>query len=65
MEPVGNTRMPPVWMYTIILKAYSIVLAQGRYTWRHNQVLRELTDVVELIDLLHIVLRRIGNISAI
>ncbi|XP_069139210.1 uncharacterized protein [Argopecten irradians] len=30
-----------------ILTSCQVALSQGRYTWRHNQVLRELADVLE------------------
>ena len=31
-----------------ILSSCNVVLGQGRYTWRHNQVLRQLADTIEL-----------------
>ncbi|VDI43593.1 Hypothetical predicted protein [Mytilus galloprovincialis] len=30
-----------------VLSGCNIALTQGRYTWRHNQVLRELAEVIE------------------
>ena len=30
-----------------VLSSCAIALSQGRYTWRHNNVLRELADVIE------------------
>ncbi|XP_069114340.1 uncharacterized protein [Argopecten irradians] len=30
-----------------ILTSCHVALAQGRYTWRHNEVLRELADILE------------------